>query len=80
MNVAPVPSRAVVSLIESDGGAFLSTIVPAPWASSTLASVGPERLTLSVSFASSSESPVIATSIVLAVSPGANVRAPLPAV
>ena len=55
VNVAPAPSRAIASLIESDGGAFLSTIVPSPWPSSTLLAGMPdglERLTLRVSFSS----------------------------
>ena len=36
VKVAPPPSFPSVSLIDSDGGAFLSTIVPAPSPSRTL--------------------------------------------
>ena len=83
VNVAPAPSRAIASLIESDGGAFLSMIVPSPWPSSTLlagTADGLERLTLRVSFSSVVESPSTATAIVFVSSPGANVRRPLPVV
>ena len=78
VNVAPAPSAARVSLTDSDGGAFRSTIVPSPWPSATVApDVGLERLTLRVSFSSVLPSPSTGTPSVFDVSPGANVSWPL---
>ena len=74
MNVAltvPVlPSVTVTSLIESDGVASSSVIVPMPCASVTRAPTALERFTANVSSPSSRTSPFTVTVIVFVVSPG----------
>ncbi len=70
---APTPSRVLVSPIESDGGAFLSTIVPTPSSSRRPAKLGVLSVTLRVSFGSLTASPATAISIVFVTSPLAKV-------
>jgi hypothetical protein len=57
VKLAPPPSLATVSLIERDGCAFLSTIVPCPCASATPAPTAPTRLRSTVSLSSFVVSP-----------------------
>ena len=80
VKLAPPPSFPDVSLIDRLGGAFLSTIVPAPSPSRTAAPTGPDSRTFIVSLSSVTPSPRTATVMFLAVSPGAKVNVPLPAV
>jgi hypothetical protein len=80
VKVAPSPSRPVVSLIESDGSAFLSTIVPSASGSTSFPGgtpVGADSASFTVSFSSLTPSLRSVTSTVFAVSPGAKLTVPL---
>ena len=79
--VAALPSTTATSAIDSVGVGSLSTMLPWPCASSRLELAElPLRLTNTVSVGSSSRSARIGTVMVLLVSPGAKVSAPLTAV
>ena len=73
------PSATRASPTDSDG-ASSSSIVPVPVASVIVAPDSFDRVTVKVSFGSSTSSPVTVTVKVLLSSPVLNVRLPLPAV
>ena len=72
-----VGSAAVTSLIERDGAASSSVIVPTAWPSPTIAFCRLARVTRKVSASSSMLSGTVLMAIVLVVSPGAKVTVPL---
>jgi hypothetical protein len=74
LTAPPLPSVTVTSLTETVGGASSSLIVPTPWPSAMVAFDGFDRVSVNVSFASSSVSPTTSTVTVFVVCPGVNVR------
>jgi len=76
----PVPSGIAQSETETAGGGSLSTIVPTPCPSATVALVGDERLTKKFSVGSSARSPVTGTTTSWLGVLGGKVSVPEPAV
>ena len=76
MNSAVSPSSASASATTITGGSSSSVMVPVAAPSWMVAPAGLLRSRLKVSFSSSISSSRVGTGIVLAVSPGANVRVP----
>jgi hypothetical protein len=75
--VPALPSVTVASSIESDGAPSSSVIVPSPDPSPIVALTALVRLTLNVSSASSSVSPLTSTVTVFVVSPVRKVSCPV---
>ena len=72
----PAASPEVTSSMESVRVPSSSVIVPVPWASAIVTLTPLVRLTVKVSFNSSTISPITTTDIVCVVVPGAKVRVP----
>ena len=70
------PSVIVTSVIDSDGAASSSVMVPSAWLSEMLALIAFDKFSKNVSLASSKTSPLIGTVIVFEVAPAAIVRTP----
>ena len=77
MTVPVSPSSTLTLLIASVGARSSFVIVPVPVAVAIVALVGPDNVTVNVSFASYSVSPTTGTVIVPVVAPTAIVRIPL---
>ena len=76
LTLPPLPSVTVTLLIEMVGSESLSLTVPRPCPSAMVTFDGFERLSVNVSFASSSRSPLTSTVTVFVVSPGVKVSVP----
>ena len=70
------PSVTLTSLIVSAGSGSSSSIVPTPWLSAIVALIAFVRLSVNVSFASSSRSPCTRTVTCLVVWPGEKLSVP----
>jgi hypothetical protein len=80
VTVPALPSVTATSLMNNEGAASSSVIVPTPVPSAIVAFVGTDKTTLNVSLDSLSVSPLTVIETFCVVTPAAKVNVPLPAV